>query len=369
MLIRSQVNATLMLWKRGDNVFSQLPIELIPVIKRLVTPDKDFLDALHNAAFAELKTLKTKLDAAKAKPDKTDLMRLLLQAGDVVTPGGKLIGDVTLLDCALGAGDIEMAEMIKPYFDEFAGGKREFERQRERYRSCIEAMATQQHDYDITWLVNIIKKSSLKDVAAERATGDKYDLTYQSPLRDAMNKFRDDMLDPKRRIIKKPRMHCNYKNFDHVDDVLEKEWDHLMEHVPGQDEYEKHRLIACQIYGLMELLDLPAYERCVFAQDDSTAAFAGRPIKRSFDYKSRSDFGKTFPAFSKDLVHTHSGAGFDFWISIFGLPAVCNATGGWLRRGVFKTCVKQKQQRARTFMQQQPDRHPADDKRPGCVIL
>lgn len=362
MLIRSSINSMLMLWKRGDTVFSQLPIEMILAIKHLPTPDNDFLEALHHTVFGELEALKAKLE--EAKPDKKDLMRLLLQAADVMTPGGKLIKGVTLLECALGAGDIEMAEMIKSYFDEFEGGKKEFERQRDRYRSCIEAIATQQHDYDINWLIEIIKMSSQKDVAAELASGDQFDPTYQSPLRDAMNQFRRDMLDPKRRIISTPRMHCNYKNFEHVDEVIHREYGNL--------KYGKHRLVSCQIYGFMQLIDLPAYDRFEHAQyepDVRIASIAG-PIKRSFDYKDPNELGNTFPMFSEGLLLSHSGVGFDSYVSINNAGPMLTGgrpykdSGRTLDGVCFKNCLDHKIHMALSFLRgnsQQPDHHREDD--------
>lgn len=349
MLTQSQVKTIFTLWQRprGENVFSTLPEKnLILRIKHSPTPDQDFLEALHRVAFGELEALKTMLETAKALSIE-DLMRLLLQAGDVITPGGKLIKGVTLLECALGAGDLELAEMIRPYFDEFKGGQAEFESQRERYRACLEAMETQEHDYDINWLVEIIKNSTQEDVEAELATGDNYDPAYQSPLRDAMNKFRSEMLDPKRRIIKKPSMHCNYKNFDHVDEVLTQEWNNLGE----GDNYTKHRLISRQIFGFIQLIELPAYERYVHAQDDSYAAIEGRAIKRSFDYKYPDALAKTLPAFSDDLLLSHSGVGFDSWISIFGdIPCVRDEGGADARPCSFGKLVSSKSNKGREFL-------------------
>lgn len=102
-----------------------------------------------------------------------------------MTPAGLIVKHTTLLECALGSGDHEMIEMIKPYFSEFEGGEEQKERQLERYRPCIEALQKQKPD-DLTWLIDIIKTSSMDDVHAELATGDRYDKTYKSPLRDAL---------------------------------------------------------------------------------------------------------------------------------------------------------------------------------------
>jgi hypothetical protein len=79
--------------------------------------------------------------------------------------------------------------MIKPYFLELPNGEEEREKQLEYYGPCIEEIKTQKPE-DLTWLIEIILASSLEDVAQELATGDHYNPNYQSPLRDAFNKFR-----------------------------------------------------------------------------------------------------------------------------------------------------------------------------------
>jgi hypothetical protein len=69
LLIRSAVKT--MLRNRRETLFTQLPLELIRVIKYSPTPDRDFLDALHEAAFGKLNELKSRLEIAKS--DKTAL--------------------------------------------------------------------------------------------------------------------------------------------------------------------------------------------------------------------------------------------------------------------------------------------------------
>lgn len=47
---------------------------------------------------------------------------LLLQRGDAIDPAGNKIRGVTVYELALGAGDNEIVDMMRPYFDKFEGG-------------------------------------------------------------------------------------------------------------------------------------------------------------------------------------------------------------------------------------------------------
>ena len=297
-----------------DNPFSNMPKEVIRNIKYLPNPDPDFLDALKETTDGQLKELRDRLQKAKSDPVK--LKSLLLQAGDVTTPGGLEVRGTTLLECAIGSGDPEIVALIKPYFLEFEEGVEEREIQLERYRHCIEEIDTQKPD-DLTWLIDIIKASSLEDVRAELATGDNYnyDPNYKegnSPLRNALNKFRQEKLDPKHRIIDKPRMHCNYQNLIHAYEILHAEWNKLI----VNDSYNKHYLISLQIIGLIQLLELPAYERYVSARGQIDDAIAGKEIERSLACLYGSN--GSFPNVDINLINGRTGVGFNSYISIYG---------------------------------------------------
>lgn len=262
--------------------------------------EKQALDkALYYAAYAREKDIAVLLAMLEANP------QLLLKAGDVITPGGLDVRGVTIYECLLGAGDLDLAMKVEPFFEKIENGENERKRQYERYRPHIEGMLRQKPD-DLMWLFDVIKKSSAEEVAAELARGDKYDKSYQSPLRDALNKFREAKLDSKVRVITKPRMHCNYQNLIHAYNMLDSEWDNL----DG-----KLFLVARQIIGFIELVDLPGYERCLFAGGQVNDAVAGKEIERSFKYKHGSGL---FPDFASSLVLAHSGVGFDSYVSIFG---------------------------------------------------
>jgi len=298
MLIRSQVVNMIKGRHDSGSLFSLLPREIIRRLKYSPTPDQDFLDALKDAADGKLEELRAKLE-------KNPL--LVLHAGDVVTPAGLLVLDTTLLECAIGGGeDKEMIEMIKSYFSKLPGGDEAMESQIARYRPCIKEMQNQKHD-DLTWLIEIVKNSSLADVAAELATGADYDETYQSPLRDALNKFRKEKLDPKHRVITKPQMHCNYHNLTHAFDIRSREWSNLKE--------ERIHLVEQQIIGFIALVELPAYERYVFARGQADKAIEGKGIERSLQYQYSAG---EFPCYDARLVDSHSGVGFNSVVSLYG---------------------------------------------------
>jgi hypothetical protein len=239
----------------------------------------------------------------------------------LITPAGLVIEDenITLLECALGAGDPEIVEMIKPYFLQFQGGKEKMEHQLQRYRPCIDAIMTQK-PYDLTGLFNILINSHPDDVAAELKTGEDYDWDYCSPLRigsyhkgsdlrDALNQFREDF---KPGILTAPRMHCNYQNLQHAFDMLKDKWNNLR----VGNNYDKIDLAWQQIIGIIELQGLPGYERKAFARDRVEEIGEGQSLDdRSTEYKY--GVGR-FPCNDGSSVDTHSGFGFDFAADIYG---------------------------------------------------
>ncbi len=310
--------------------------------------------ALHHAAFARQKDVDTLLAMLEANP------RLLLKAGNVITPGGLDVRGVTIYEFLLGAGDPNLAKRVEPFFEKLENGQNERTRQFERYRPHIDAMLTQEPD-DLKCLFDIIKQSSADDVAAELATGDQYDTRYQSPLRDAFNKFREVKLDPQVRIMTEPRMHCNYQNLIHAYSMLALEWDNL--YAASGNNYKKLYLVAREIIGLIELIELPGYERCLFARGQVKAAAAGKEIERSHKYENGSG---SFPNFDSSLVTSHSGVGFDSFISISGGWPLTTLAGDPLLRAGCETVTElmvSKNVRLAELMQPHPKK-----KKSRCVV-
>lgn len=361
MLNREQRLMLLKARRTPNCLFSQVPMELIHIISTSAQDETEFNTALHHVTFGELGALRTLLETAKSKAIQANtttskevflnpLKELLFNRGQTITPGGMTIKHSTLLESAFLSGDPEMVAMIKPYFSEVEGGLKEMESQLARCRPCIDAMMTQQAE-DLTWLFNIIKAASARDVAEELKTGDQYEKLYQSPLRDALNQWRQVKLAPHNRVIdvlRAPRMFCNYQNWIHVNAFLDAEWDknQWADLKINGNNYDKIYLILRQLRGLLELLELPVCERFAFANGQVEKPAA--QIVRSLKYK----YGDgSFPHFDRSSLEAHTGLGFDFYMSIFGAVGWAGAGGGpgWPGGSRFKTYVEQKLQTCRTY--------------------
>src|SRR5579862_1645049 len=98
MLTREQVYNVLTWRKHANTLFSQLSDDVIKYISDFgQNPDSDIAIALNHAAFATQKDIDVLLPMIKAN------LRLLLQAGNVITPGGDEIRRVTIYEYCLGA--------------------------------------------------------------------------------------------------------------------------------------------------------------------------------------------------------------------------------------------------------------------------
>jgi hypothetical protein len=333
------------------NIFAELPAEIVHHICTVANPNPRLKKALYHAAFGELDDLKAMLEEAKQESEES-LKLLLLPTETTGTPFGVTAKNTTLLECATLAGDPEMVAMIKPYFSQVTDeSKKEMEhameRQLARCKRCIDAMKTQKPE-DLTDLFNVIKAASAQDVAEELKTGKQYDKKYQSDLRNALNNWRQAKLDSSNReidVLRKPRMFCNYQNWIHVNEYLNIEWDQnkWRNLIVNGDNYAKIYLILRQLRGFIELIELPALERFAFANGEVDPPAA--QITRSPNYKYSAG---SFPHFDRSSIDSHSGLGFDSYISIYG---------GWTppvgRPGkagkVFKTYVEQKLQTCRAY--------------------
>lgn len=349
MLNRKQRLTLLTARKRQGCLFSQLPCELIHVICSSAQDETEFNTALHHAAFGELEPLQHILE--KAKKDKVLLKEYLLNRGHTTTRGGVRVKHTTLLECAVLGGDPELIAMIKPYFSEIKGGDEEMEKQLARCRPCINGIMEKQPQ-DLTWLFDIIKQASDQDVAEELKTGEHYDKAYQSDLRNALNQWRQAKLNSADRVInvlKAPRMHCNYQNWIHVNAFLDDEWNKnkWKDLVKGSN-YDKVYLILRQLRGFIELLELPAVERFAFARGEVENPPAKLDRSLEYKYRDNEEAHERFPDFDSSCIASHSGPGFDSYVSLYG--------GAWgMGAGVhacaerFQTYVEQKQQTCRTY--------------------
>jgi len=274
--------------------------------------------------------------------------RLLLEAGDVEDPAGNIIRRVTPYECALGAGDDEMAATIGQYFTNVAleDGEKERSRQYARYQPHINNMLTQPA-YDFSALLEMIKESSAKDVQAA------LDLEFNPdlPLHAALDNFRKYFAP--REI--KGGMHFNYADLLQALKVYADEFDAL--YTAGGDNYSKCDLFWRQVIGYIQR-GLPAIDRMVFAQSLYEVVEQKEKIERSFKFKYDN---ANFPVTAGDL--SCSGLGFEF-----GAEGGARARDGRLWAvwtvAIWKSYVEQKLQTCKTYAT-----NPATKCEPVCDLL
>ncbi|OGT56084.1 MAG: hypothetical protein A3F14_00575 [Gammaproteobacteria bacterium RIFCSPHIGHO2_12_FULL_43_28] len=337
MLNRDQVYQLCFFRKCPDNIFNedQFPLDLLKQISYFHDPDADQLVQL---------IADGNKDAAKKLLDKNP--RLVLQAANVVTPGGMTLKRIMPYECAL-IGDPDMALMVGDYFEKIelkdnSIKKEDFvneckklrEEQFKRYEQAIDNMLNVK-SYDFTSLINIIKKSSAQDVTAELDHTE----NHQSKLRTALEAFRKVFAPVE---LKKAPEQIEYIGFIDASllqilKILSDEWNTLSNY--GSN-YDKCDLVWRQLIGFIERR-LSAVERFALAQgvdDINGGAMLARSLKYKYDNKNE------FPLTPID--NSHSGLGFDFAVSIYAMSCV-GVLGGRTGRvwaEVLKNYFEQKQQ-------------------------
>ena len=192
----------------------------------------DIANLLRHIAYGDLVAAKAMLETNP---------RLVLQAGRTETPSGLKVLHTTPLECALGAGDPEMAKMIAPYFDKFHGGETVREEQYAHYRQHIEDMLNPEKNlpYDFTFLIATLMKAQPADVTAALNR----DMTHDSALHNALEKFRKDFTPDS----VTNGMHFNYQHLLRAYAVYEQNYKALYK--SGGNDYDKLRLFSRQIIG------------------------------------------------------------------------------------------------------------------------
>ena len=279
MLNRSQIYTLLMLRKRGNNIFAALPRDLVRYIGGAYdNADIEIAALLHHIAYGNLAE-------AKAMLDKNP--RLVLQSAHTETPSGLKVLHTTPLECALGAGDPEMAEMIESYFDakEIKGGAKIRDEQLARYRQHVEDMLNSEKNppYDFTLLIDTLMAATPEDVTAAL----NLDFNHESVLRDVLAQFRIDFTPG----TITSGLHFNYLHLLRAFEVYEQHYDALKQ--TSGDNYDKLRLFSRQVIGFIQR-SLPAIDRMVFAQGLYDVVENKAKIVRSFKFKyDNADFPVT----------------------------------------------------------------------------
>ncbi len=279
---------------------------------------------MRHAAYAKKEDVAALLGMLKADPS------LLLQAGNVITPGGDEIRRVTIYEFLLGAGDYELAKEVQGYFSKIEYGEPQRIRQYERYKPHIDGMLTQK-PYDLEPLIELIKKSTPQEVA----TLLNKDFTGENDLCKAIIQFRKDWAP---RVLVKPRMHYNYVSLQHALELFRCEWHNL--HQASGNNYDKICLVWRQLIGF-EMRRMPGIDRCIIAQGLFQVIEMHKKVNRSYKFNQSDD--EEFPIVASD--DSLDGLGGDFAVNLWGSPAgefgphhTLDATMAW------KTYVEQKHQ-------------------------
>ena len=254
-------------------------------------PNSDTATLLRLVAFGDLANVKAMLDANPA---------LIGKAGHTVTPSGLLVRYVKPYECALGAGNFEMAKLIAGYFDQFTDGAEEKAAQDKKYLPHIEALAAQLESknptYDVAPLIQQIINASDSEVTA--ALNKSQDLNI--PLCKALKEFRDVVRPPEQQTT---GLHYNhYTTILQVLDLLDNRWQSLSKNYKN---YARCDLVWRQVFGfLARSLSFP--ERCALAracQDNEQTLVC--------KYNNQQSFPESCDRSSEAV-----GLGFDF--AIFG---------------------------------------------------
>jgi hypothetical protein len=280
MLTREQIHNMLLLRKYESNIFSTIPNDLIKVICGF-GPNSDIAKALHHAAYARKEDVEALLALLDENPS------LLLQSGNVKTPGGDEWNQVTIYEFLLGAGDYELAKLVQDYFAKIEGGEEERLRQYERYRPHIEGMLTQT-PYDLSSLFELIKAAPPEEIKALLNN----DLSGDTALCKAMIKFRKDWA-PK--ILTEPGMHYNYASLQHALEIFVREWNILR---ASRYYLEKTQLVWQQLIGF-EMRRFPGIDRCAIAEGLFSVVTSDAPLPRSYIFKRKSEVAE-FPICDND---------------------------------------------------------------------
>lgn len=342
MITRDQIKIMLMMRNRGNNVFSNFPEELIQQISDYgQDPKSEIATALHHAAYARQEDVDALLAMLIKNP------RLLLQAGNVQTPGGDEVRRVTLYEFLLGAGDAELAGIVQGYFDKIENGEQERIRQYERYRPHIEGMLTEK-PYDLEPLIKLIKEATPEQLTALL----KKDMTGEDDLCKKLIQFRKDWAP---RVLTKPCMHYNYNSLKHAFELLDREWDNLYR--ASNNNYDMINLVWRQLIGF-EMRRLPGIDRCVMAQGLYYVIDNKEPVARTYTLRNVGATAATFPVTVAD--DSTDGLGGDFAINAAIRPVVpCRWAAPRLEK-----LMSNKNFKLTELMQPDPTHQPS-----RCVII
>lgn len=247
-------------------------------------------------------SVKTALEAIKTNSNK--LSELLCDTSTVTDYSGRTITEDTLLRAALRAGDVEMCQMLIPYFYLIPEGRQELEMQfSEVFPEGIET-----HELELQGMAFNFNK-------------------IMAAFRGANLADRQAALDEFRRQFTELSNNEKIFNLHHLLQAFEAYsilWGHYKTDATDRN-YAKRNEFWCKIIGFIQRF-MPACYAQACAQGlynlvrvDQLDSWSPEALQRSFDFKSGD--GAYFPL----SPNPHSGLGFDFAI----FAAQGNACTGW----------------------------------------
>lgn len=281
------------LYRLGDlssskaTFFSVVPGDVVDQVYKYCTVDPNSITTLLlHVIYAMSENINAIEAILEANP------RLLLKKGDVKNLANKHIKNVTPYECALGAGDAEMANIIGKYFAKLdpilrGAGKGEIERQRQysKYKKYIykksyidicwytyvSTMLDQSPDYHFQSIVDKIIKAPYIHawhILEERGAYREY------PLYKTISKFRKHFME---KAISKG-MHFNYMNLIEAIKVYQSNFFALLD--AGHGYSYKADLFLVKVIGLMQL-NLPSCDLQAFGEGLNGITFREKRMIRS----------------------------------------------------------------------------------------
>lgn len=254
MLTREQIYTLIAIRNRPGSVFNpqgvgyKLPLDIIKKIANLGLNDD------HDSEIACLLRCITYGNFAAAKEMLDKNPALIGKASHAYTPAGLRVRYIKPYECALGAGDPEMAEMVASYFEQFTDGAEEKAVQDAKYRQDIDKMLSEK-PYDFSWIVEVIKNAPAENVTAELRVKGRQD----NALSIAMETFRKQYSTE---YTTSGRMHFRYVDLLEVIRAMNHEWENLKN---AGEKFDKPQLFYRQVVGYV-MRNLPAVDRMAFAQ-------------------------------------------------------------------------------------------------------
>lgn len=214
-----------------------------------------------------------------------DYPTLLLETGNVVTPSGLNVVNISPYDCAIGTGDPAIVKMVASFFSKIEGGQAEKAKSDARYQPHIQKMLDKEAHHDLEPLVQTLRKATDEDVTKALRLDD----THQSDLWKALTKFKQDVALGEITI----GMHCNNQDLKHAFDIYQREYRYMEKNAlkfsTADGKRNRKKLFCIQIIGTF-LKNLSALERFLIAQDNlEHVAFHNAPIERTYLLKNGID--------------------------------------------------------------------------------